>query len=603
VTTLPAQTEFSWSSVVQECLTRIGDIANRVLHLAASAIEPVPRSWLGDDANTADTSKLIQYGLARTVQWKGLSSVAVHPVLRAHNPTIEIGQFRALSNATPEPALVDLLLNLGMYEDAADDISTLVELWLPTSEAPPSLVDWVERLPHEIASRHPMVLIGLARALALRAEAGDLTRATAAIEELLSHSITEGQRWQVLRMGADVAIRSLDYARATAFVEAAEHLLQRSAGSFDAQALGVLRSRIHWEQCEFDDARSALGSGLGSDQVEDARHSSWLGRASASLGDFATAARVVNQGIEQSRRSRSLRPEAYNAVLLAEYELVRGNLGRARRLAERSSYIADDRGLTNLRAQALGVQAEVASAQGLAKEGDRLLEMANNAVTERGDDAWANAYLLVVQARLARFQPKWAYLWSLAERIESEAVVLGRRAEHHPVVGALLIESAHCWAGSGYSHHARQLLGQLSQRRVDWRTSCERQLIDLVTSPELDDDERHQGVAALIQRARAAGAPYLAATWAYLASTYRLVNGDESTAETYGAWVAEVAEVRGWPILASKARAFAPRSYVSAERGHLVQHSDGTTTFVAPRRRQRSARTDPDVPLPDPFYE
>ena len=300
VTTLPAQAEFAWSSVVHECLTRVGDIANRVLHLAASAIEPVPRTWLGDDANTADTSKLVQYRLARTVQWKGLSSIAVHPVLRAHNPTMEHGQFSGLTQASPEPALVDLLLNLSMHEEAAQGISALVEQWLPTSEAPAYLIDWVDRLPSETASRFPMVLFGLVRALALRAGAGDLTRAAASVEELLTHSLTEGQRWQILRLGADVAIRRLDYGQATAFVEAADQLLQLSAGSFDPRALGVLRSRIHWEQCEFDDARSALGLGTGGDQVEDARHFSWLGRASASLGDYATAARVVNQGIELS---------------------------------------------------------------------------------------------------------------------------------------------------------------------------------------------------------------------------------------------------------------------------------------------------------------
>jgi len=603
VTDLPAQTEFAWSSVVQECLNRVGEIANRVLHLAASATEPVPRTWLGDDANTADTSKLVQYRLARTVQWKGLSSVAVHPVMRTFSPAIEYGQFSGLSQAPAEPALVELLLNLGMFDEAANVISVLVEQWLPTSEVPANLIELVDRLPAGFAGRFPTVLFGLVRALALRAEAGDLKRAAASVEELLTLPLTEGQQWQLLRLGADVAIRSLDYTQAIVYIEAADRLFERSAGSFDAQALAVLRARIHWEQCEFEDAREVLGSGGASDHVEDARHSSWLARASAALGDYATAARAVNRGIELSRRSRSLRPEAYNAVLLAEYELVRGNLSRARRLAERSSHIADERGLSNLHAQALGVQAEIASAQGEAKEADRLLEMAINAVTQRGDDAWANAYLLLVQARLARFQPRWPQLWSLAQSLENEAIALGERAEHHPVVGALLIESAHCWTASGYSHRARQLLDMLSQRRVDWRTSCEMQLVDLVTRPECGDEERHQGVAALIQRARDAGAPYLAATWAYLASTYRLVTGDESTAETYGAWVAEVAEARGWPVLASKARALAPRSELPIERGHLVQHSDGTTTLVAPRRRQRSSRTDPEVPLPDPFDE
>ena len=87
--------------------------------------------------------------------------------------------------------------------------------------------------------------------------------------------------------------------------------------------------------------------------------------------------------------------EAYNAALLAEYELAEGISTRARRLAERSAHVAESRGLANLQAQALAVQAETVAAQGDRHEADHLMAAAMNAVTERGDDAWTNAYLLL----------------------------------------------------------------------------------------------------------------------------------------------------------------------------------------------------------------
>ena len=128
------------------------------------------------------------------------------------------------------------------------------------------------------------------------------------IETLLSLPLSEGRRWSALNQGADVAIRELDYDRAAGFVTLAKDLFDGSAGSFDVQALDVLKARIYWEQSDFLAAKSALEVARpGLDRVESARHSSWLARSHASLGDFARAAGAANRGIEIGRRSKAPR--------------------------------------------------------------------------------------------------------------------------------------------------------------------------------------------------------------------------------------------------------------------------------------------------------
>ena len=47
--------------------------------------------------------------------------------------------------------------------------------------------------------------------------------------------------------------------------------------------------------------------------------------------------------------------------------------------------------------------------------------------------------------------------------------MLASRAEHHPVVGDLLVESAHSLMATGYSHEAQRLLRQLEGRALNWR--------------------------------------------------------------------------------------------------------------------------------------
>ncbi|MDA8357422.1 MAG: helix-turn-helix domain-containing protein [Actinomycetota bacterium] len=601
---IPSDVVLPWNTVVRQCVDSVGNTGSGVIKLLASAPIPVPNSWLGDYASAAETSKLVEYHLARNVNWGGLDRLAVHQVFRQNLGLFGQQEFPWLKEAQPEPPLVDLLLNLEMFEDAARSISMLVEDVLPTSEAPARLVDWADSLPAEVAERFPMVLFGLVRALVLREQGGDLSRAKSTVERLLSLPLSEGERWQALNQGADVAIRALDYARALDYVEKAERLFKTSAGSFDAQALDVLKARIYWEQGEFQAAKAAVEvERSGAARVESARHASWQARADASLGDFASAVRAANRGIEISRRSRAPRPEAYNTVLLAEYELVRGNLSRARRLAERAAHMADTRGLTNLRAQALTVQAEGASAQGDPKDAHRLLDLATNEITKRGDDPWANAYRLVTEARLVRLQPRqWTQLWSLAQQLEDEALRLAARNQHHPVVGDLMVESAHCWTATGYSHEARRVLNDLEKRRVNWRTRWEARLLAVVCEPESSDETRYNAVAEMIQEARNVGAPYLAVSCAYLASTYRLVGGDEAMADRYGRWIADVADSRGWRVLASKGRALVPAAVIPPSAStEVAVRNEGETSVAAPRRVQQGARTDPELPLPDPF--
>jgi hypothetical protein len=148
---------------------------------------------------------------------------------------------------------------------------------------------------------------------------------------------------------------------------------------------------------------------------------------------------------------------------------------------------------------------------------------------------------------------------------------------------------------------ARRVLDDLRNRRVNWRARWEAHLLSVVTEPEFSDHERYDAVAGLIREARRAGAPYLAVSWAYLASTYRLIAGDDAIAERFGRWIADVADSRGWTVLASKARALAPAAETPTSPPTVAVKNEGETSFAAPRRAQQASRTDPEIPLPDPF--
>jgi hypothetical protein len=287
-------------------------------------------------------------------------------------------------------------------------------------------------------------------------------------------------------------------------------------------------------------------------------------------------------------------------VLLAEYELLQGKLKTSRRLAERSAFIAESLGLSNLRAQSLGVQAESAAALGDAQEADNLKKMAKEAITERGDDIWANAYLLAIESRLARMQPMWNQLWSLSRILEVEAASLQARNEGHPIVGILRVESAHCWVATGYVHEARRILGDLRSSRLDWRSAWECELIGLVTQD--GDFDLEDELDTLIRQALASGAPYLAVAGALNVSTYCLVAGRDDQAGRIALWVARTCQARGWQLLASRAQAIVPNELSTAiALGEAVHDSEGIVSLAAPRRSQGPPPSDEAPMLPDPF--
>jgi hypothetical protein len=129
-------------------------------------------------------------------------------------------------------------------------------------------------------------------------------------------------------------------------------------------------------------------------------------------------------------------------------------------------------------------------------------------------------------------------------------------------------------------------------------------LLDAASRAETTNEEREAEITGLIVEARNAGAPYLAVAGAYLASAYRLIAGDPSMAESQARWAAEVADSRGWSVIASKARALVPAiQFPAPSRSRRIRQPDGTGTVVAPRRPQRPAATDVEPPLPDPFDE
>ena len=149
---LPGQDGLQWDAVIGECVRDIGDTGSRILRLLSSATEPAPQTWLGNDLATSDASRLLEHRLARSVLSQGTLRITVHPVFQDHLVARNGEQFPWLKDQTPDPALVELLLNIGMFEDAATIISSLVEQQLPSSEAPSHLISWFDRLPTEVVT-------------------------------------------------------------------------------------------------------------------------------------------------------------------------------------------------------------------------------------------------------------------------------------------------------------------------------------------------------------------------------------------------------------------------------------------------------------------
>jgi transcriptional regulator with XRE-family HTH domain/tetratricopeptide (TPR) repeat protein len=605
---LPEQADVPWESILRICLDLLGSQAMQMIREVAESSAPIPATWLAQDLATGIMSRLTHYKFLASITGRPEPLVSVHEVLRhfvkqlgttALSPRIE-ARTTALSNG-----LVEMLLKSGRYEEAAQSMEQLAKEWSRRTEAPSLFIEWMLRLPDTVRQNHPVLIMILARAHALRAHPTDVNRARTILESLLKRrDLGDGVRLQAIRHVADVAIRQHDYAGAEEWVGQAQRITRSAPGSFHENPLQILAARIAWEQGQFPETLSALASPALQNGADGARFASWEGRAHASLGNFAAAAKAVQRGLEIARRENIRRAEAYNAVLLAEYELLRGNFARAQRLAERTFELAKNIGQPNLEAQALMVEAELAATGLQIAEAQKLLFLAQDALTQRADDSWSHCYLLVSQARVAQMQPDSRYLYSLAQQIEYEAAIVQSRSPRHPVVGAMRVEAAWCWATANYMHQAQRVLDTVNLGQCEWRTRWDAKRLELVTG-RLSQSAFEQTTQQLIQNAQEAGCPYLAAVCGYTAASYGWLQGFHDLATRYAQWTLQVAKARGWTILALIAQGISPSGteHQTVTRGQVVIHEDGTRTVVAPRRGQQRAREDTGLPLTDPYEE
>lgn len=596
---LPLGTSVAWKELVERCLATVGDAASQILQTSASSSSPIPSEFFGSDSASEIISKLIELRFAEA----GPVGLSVHPVMRqfAREPAYDYVRAR-LDTTNPDPAIVEVLLRLRQFDLGADLMIRLIDEWQLRAEAPAKIIAWAESLPEEVTNRLPRLQLGIARARAYRAASGDLVLASALLDRLLADFETpESLRWKALQQSADIAIRTGQYERAVGYVVRADDLARTSAGVFDRESLDVLRARVAWEQCSFEEAAQQIRESVAPATSHGARRMSWLARSLASLGNYPEASAAARRGREIAKLIESPRSDAYASILLADYELLRGNLGRATRLADRTTEIGHRLGYGSLEIQGLCMGAEILAARGEHHEAGRRLEAAREVITERQEDPWANAYLLVSQSRLARAQPRWPALWSMAQLLEREAFALSSRGPRHPVVGAILVEAAHCWVAAGYAHEAVRVLSDLAPDRCDWRTWWEARLLGAISSVS-EGQERVDAIAELLDEAREKGCPYLAATGGYLAASCAVLRVDPTAVAALADWTLDVAAARGWPALASMAAALAPTA-PPEKRGatNRVISADGGVTIIAPRRPQHGAAQGPTTLLPDPF--
>jgi transcriptional regulator with XRE-family HTH domain len=602
---LPTRIGVPWLEIADACRRGLGAEAWTYLTVISDSPEPIPMNRFEDPHPTGLLSRLLQYRLLEVSSGSSGPEVAVHHVLADYIKRIGPSEaFDLVSELIPGPASVEYLLAGGQYEDAANVISDLLPEWLRRAEAPSRIVDWLQQLPSAILSGKPSLTLALARSLALRGQTGDTETARSVLGELLlDESIGEGVRWAALSQAADVAIRACDYVEAQTYIDELEGLSAAAPGVFDAIELAVLAARAQWEQAKFEAADALLSPHSPSSDAAGARLSSWRARAFASLGDFVAAVEAARLGMNLSRTGRIPRAEAYNAVLLAEFELLRGNFPAAKKLVERALARIAGLGQPNLEAQALAVSAEAAAFQLRRSEAKQLIDEAERRIKKRSADRWGNAYLLITKARVARVQPERDQLSSLAGAMLVEAEILGRQSPDHPVIQALTVEAAWCWAAAGYVTRAAQVLNGTRRDRADWRTRWEYKRVRL-TTVRLSPSQFDEAVVGLIEEASAAGCPYLAATTGYVAAlqSWRQQQGDEQ--QRWAIWTQEVSSSRGWKVLALMSRALYRESDAAvAEEAHgqVVTNPDGTISLLAPPRPQHPARSDPKAALPDPF--
>lgn len=606
---VPTQPDVPWDAILHICRDLLGATAMRVLRLVATSPAPIPSQWIGKEAASSVVSRLQQYKFLNATSSSLGPFVAVHEVLHKHagqlgdESAIPVIEDTTLS--TFGDLFIELLIKSHRFEEAAHGMEQLAQRWLRQTAPSAHLIEWMRRLPDKIVQQHPNLQLALARALTLRAQSTDLHQALNLLISLLKRStLDSGIQWQAIRQVIDISIRQQDYVTAERWLGQASRLMQSAPGSYNEAPVRVLAARIAWEQGNFQGALKALEEVSVEGGADAARFASWKARSTASLGDIAAAAKAARQGLEIARREHIHRAEAFNAILLAEYELFRGNFTQTRRLAERAYDLAKIGDDSNLESQAFRVQAELAVAELRISEAEAALASAKNAVTRRADDTWNHVYILLSQARAAQAKPDWINLLSFARFLEDEANILQSRAQHHPLTGALGVEAAWCWAKANYIHEARRVLAKIDLARCEWRSRWDAQRLELVTEV-LEETIFHSKAQQLIQEAQQAGCPYLATICGLTAASQSWQRGFNELAGSYANWTLHAAKSRGWTTLALMAEAIQPSTTekLSAPPGKIVVHRDGTRAIIAPHRGQKQARRDIGLPLSDPVEE
>jgi transcriptional regulator with XRE-family HTH domain/tetratricopeptide (TPR) repeat protein len=592
---LPRSSDVPWAALLRVCEDYLGKQAWDLIKAVGASSEPLSTDAASRVASSKIFSRLLEYRFLLPVSGFSTPHLHVHEVIRASQQ----GDDR------------DELLGLGYPADtvqkperSVESIAALARDWLNqrSNATPDEVIRSVEALDEREIGKAPDLVIALVRALALRGTSGDLERANEMSRGLLARrDLSAPILWEAFQQAADLAIRLRDYAHVSQYVDRAKALAESSAGVFRREPLAVLVARAAWEQSLFMDAEAALKDVEIEATVHGARVASWKARIHAALGDIPSAVRAAEAGIQAAVSSKNNRAEAYNSVLLAELEVMRGAHQQARRLAERARGLAEEVQQTDVVAQSLAVLADLAAARRAPEQAWGYIAQARERVSGRGNQAWAHAYLLVAEGKVMRTSSDWVRLVSTAQMLEGEARRVTPFAPAHPVVSLLLVEAAWCWAAVGYSHEARRVLDNLDLSSTLWRVQWEARRVAFLAGFGSGGEEVAMD---LVREAEVHGCPYLAAECGYGLVVAGARRDNAALMERMAAWTAAVADARGWSDLALLARAYSPRpSSVGPVQPRLIVNPDGSTTVVMPPPPDRPSGMDPGVPLPDDFED
>ena len=429
----------------------------------------------------------------------------------------------------------------------------------------------------------------------------DLSQARAELKLMVEHFPGEGLQWQLLKLGAELALRSNEYETATEYVERLLALHKSSAGAFDLAPVRVFKARALWEYGRFDGALIVLNEANPSKPEDACRVANWRARSLAALGKIGEALQAAEAGRRLADQYDLRGALAYSLTLSGQYELYRGNFVKARRHLDRALHISGEARELRVRPQILTTLAETELVDGRLDAARSRMAEALTALAVRPRRLWDAAYYSLTQARIERRSMNWDSVCSAAHVLGREAGVVSTKAPLHPVVPAMYAEAAACWMAAGYAHQASLVLGPVDWSAAEWVTLLQRDLVLIVAT--VDDAEDYTTRSrALISRAATGGASYLAAEIAFELAAWATTRWPRVAADL-GRWTHRVAEGHGWKRLGQAAAPIAGIYEKPSERvsGKLVVNADGSRTLVAPRRRQPPARRDHLRSLPDPF--